>query len=122
MLRVARGQKLASGCGTIVGSVVLVGVISGIIGGAGSSINGDDRTALVFSITIPAVGIAYFQFLRWQAVTGLVARYQCDIVPVAQILGTDPLDWLARPAEAQSYLAALDSTRKQFEQTYLDLT
>lgn len=122
VLRVASGESMATGCATFVVGVVLCGVGLGLIDSISSSNGGDATVAIPYTIAILGVIIACFQYLKWEAVTTLVARYRSDIVPVAEIVGADPLDWLARPAEAQSYLAQLDSIREEFEQTYLDVS
>ena len=116
VVKAAKGEKPANGC------LVLIG--GSILGAFLMSAASESRGAgVAFAVVSLSTGlVAALQFFRWQTITALLARFRSDVIPVAEILACSPIDWLERPAEAQSFLDAANANREELEHTYLILT
>ncbi len=121
ILRLARGEKISSGCLTVAIAVSIIFVICCVFSSIFEAVEANLIISVIFLlIALPGGVIAWKNFSDLMKARAAVVHYQSDIVPVAEMLGAYPLTWLGNPDEGLSSLAKVDSTRRQFEETYLD--
>ena len=114
LMAAARGLKLFNGRMTMLAGLLIGTVLVFYFGKNAGAV----AVILLATLLISAC-LAYPQYARWKAVTAFLASFKKEIVPAARSLDADPFEWLDTPTQAQIFLGEAETTRKQFEQSYL---